>query len=36
MSKLHGQIKVIYKPSGGIDEIFLNLNATDLKLKHCR
>ena len=34
VSELHGQTKVICKPSGGIDETALNLNATDLKLKH--
>ena len=34
VNKLHGQTKVIGKPSGGIDETYLNLNATDLKLKH--
>ena len=29
VNELHGQTKVICKPSGGIDETSLNLNATD-------
>ncbi len=34
VNELHGQTKLICKPSGGIDKISLNLNATDLKPKH--